>query len=177
MIKKFLVFFCVLFILNFLTSSFLFFMKFLIKTFLYIKITFFLLRIIYHIFHFLSTPPLIILQLYKKINTYKADSGMIYSAPLVVLVDKNSASASEILAGALKDNNRAKLIGGATFGKGLVQKVYSLPNSTGINLTVARYLTPKGSQIDKIGIKPDFEVQFTKEDLIEALRRIGEMVK
>jgi carboxyl-terminal processing protease len=71
------------------------------------------------------------------------------------------------LAGALKDNNRAKLIGGATFGKGLVQKVYSLPNSTGINLTVARYLTPKGSQIDKIGIKPDFEVQFTKEDLIE----------
>ena len=103
----------------------------------------------------------------KKINTYKADSGMIYSAPLVVLVDKNSASASEILAGALKDNNRAKLIGGATFGKGLVQKVYSLPNSTGINLTVARYLTPKGSQIDKIGIKPDFEVQFTKEDLIE----------
>ncbi len=103
----------------------------------------------------------------KNINIWSADENSLYSAPIVVLIDKNSASASEIFAGAMKDNKRAKLVGGATFGKGLVQKIYSLPNRTGINLTVAKYLTPSNEQIDKIGIKPDFEVLFTKEDLIE----------
>jgi carboxyl-terminal processing protease len=78
--------------------------------------------------------------------------------PVVVLVNGASASASEILAGALKDYNKAMLIGRKTFGKGLVQKVVPLPNKTGLNVTIARYLTPNGTDINKLGIKPDVEV-------------------
>lgn len=78
--------------------------------------------------------------------------------PLVVLVNGASASASEILSGALKDYKRAKLVGRKTFGKGLVQKVVPLPNQTGLNVTIARYLTPNGTDINKLGIKPDIEI-------------------
>ena len=78
--------------------------------------------------------------------------------PVVVLVNSASASASEILSGALKDYKRAKLIGKRTFGKGLVQKVVPLPNQTGVNITIARYLTPNGTDINKLGIKPDIEI-------------------
>lgn len=85
--------------------------------------------------------------------------------PVVVLVDGGSASASEILSGALKDYHKAKLIGTKTFGKGMVQKIIPLPNETGLNLTVAKYLTPSGSDINKKGIEPDIEVNFTINDL------------
>lgn len=78
--------------------------------------------------------------------------------PVVVLVNGASASASEILSGALKDYKKAKLVGKKTFGKGLVQKVVPLPNQTGLNVTIARYLTPNGTDINKLGIKPDIEV-------------------
>lgn len=78
--------------------------------------------------------------------------------PVVVLVNSASASASEILSGALKDYNKAMLVGKKTFGKGLVQKVVPLPNQTGLNVTIARYLTPNGTDINKLGIKPDIEV-------------------
>ena len=78
--------------------------------------------------------------------------------PVVVLVNGASASASEILSGALKDYKKAKLVGKKTFGKGLVQKVVPLPNNTGVNITVARYLTPNGTDINKLGIKPDIEI-------------------
>ena len=78
--------------------------------------------------------------------------------PVVVLVNGASASASEILSGALKDYHKATLVGRKTFGKGLVQKVVPLPNSTGVNVTIARYLTPNGTDINKLGIKPDVEI-------------------
>ena len=78
--------------------------------------------------------------------------------PVVVLVNGASASASEILSGALKDSHKATLVGRKTFGKGLVQKVVPLPNQTGVNVTIARYLTPNGTDINKLGIKPDIEV-------------------
>ena len=78
--------------------------------------------------------------------------------PLVVLVNGASASASEILSGALKDSHKATLVGRKTFGKGLVQKVVPLPNQTGVNVTIARYLRPNGTDINKLGIKPDIEV-------------------
>ena len=84
--------------------------------------------------------------------------------PLVILISPLSASASEILCGALKDNKRAVLVGETTFGKGLVQKVYNMPNSTGMNLTISKYLTPNGTDIHKVGIKPDYEVKWTYED-------------
>jgi len=85
---------------------------------------------------------------------------------LVVLINGASASASEILSGALKDNQRAILIGENTFGKGLVQEVKSLlPFGAGINITVQKYLTPNGTDINKKGIAPDIEVKFSEENI------------
>jgi len=104
---------------------------------------------------------------HNKKNIYSAsEDGCIYKNPLVVLIDENTASASEILASALQDNNRAILIGTKTFGKGLVQKVFPLPNQTGMNLTIARYLTPKGVDINKKGIEPDYIVTISHNDFI-----------
>lgn len=106
----------------------------------------------------------------NKKNIYSASSdGCIYEKPLAVLIDEDTASASEILSSALKDNNRAVLIGTKTFGKGLVQKVFSLPNQTGINLTIARYLTPLGKDINKKGIEPDYNVTIAHSDFINSI--------
>jgi len=85
--------------------------------------------------------------------------------PTVVLVDGASASASEILSGALKDYKKAKLVGTRTYGKGMVQKIIPLPNETGLNLTIAKYLTPKGYDINKKGITPDVQVNFSINDV------------
>ena len=86
------------------------------------------------------------------------DEGETLTKPVVVLVNGTSASASEILSGALKDTHKATLVGNKTFGKGLVQKIVPLPNKTGVNVTIARYLTPNGVDINKLGIKPDIEI-------------------
>ena len=94
---------------------------------------------------------------YKKSIRAK-DEGVHFDKPTVVLVNGASASASEILSGALRDSHRATLVGRKTFGKGLVQKVVPLPNKTGVNVTIARYLTPNGTDINKLGIKPDIEI-------------------
>ena len=85
--------------------------------------------------------------------------------PMIVLVDGSSASASEILSGALKDYKKAKLLGTKTFGKGMVQRIVPLPNETGLNLTIAKYLTPNGADINKKGIIPDIEVKLTLDDV------------
>ena len=88
--------------------------------------------------------------------------------PLVILINGGSASASEIMSGALKDNNRALLIGENTFGKGLVQEVKKLPPfEAGMNITVQKYLTPNGTDINKKGIAPDIEVKITEENVKE----------
>ena len=94
------------------------------------------------------------------------NEGETLNKPVVVLVNGTSASASEILSGALKDTHKATLVGNKTFGKGLVQKVVPLPNRTGVNVTIARYLTPNGTDINKLGIKPDIEIG-TDFDFIE----------
>ncbi len=83
--------------------------------------------------------------------------------PLVVLVDGGSASASEILSGALQDNDRAVLVGTRTFGKGLVQSVRGLADGSGVAVTVAKYLTPTGRDINKHGIDPDIQVELSEE--------------
>jgi carboxyl-terminal processing protease len=70
------------------------------------------------------------------------------------------------LSSALKDNKRAVLIGTKTYGKGLVQKVFALPNKSGMNLTIARYLTPNGADINQKGVAPDYVVNFTHNDFI-----------
>ncbi|WIA44148.1 hypothetical protein OEZ86_010486 [Tetradesmus obliquus] len=79
--------------------------------------------------------------------------------PLTVLVNEHTASASEILAGALKDNCRGVLVGKRTYGKGLIQSVYELSDSSGLVITVGKYLTPRGTDIDRFGIAPDFGAQ------------------
>lgn len=84
--------------------------------------------------------------------------GNTVTLPLVVLVNGDSASAAEILAGALQDNKRAVLVGEKTYGKGLVQTVFPLPDGGALKLTTQKYFTPQGNDINKIGIMPDFKV-------------------
>lgn len=98
-------------------------------------------------------------------ETQKATRGVLTSKPLVILVDKGSASASEIFSGAMKDNKRAVIVGTQSFGKGLVQEINKLPNNSGINITIQKYLTPNGTDIHKKGITPDVLVEFTEDDL------------
>lgn len=85
------------------------------------------------------------------------------SEPMVVLIDGGSASASEILAGALKDSKRAQLVGTKSFGKGLVQTVHNLYDGSGVAITTNKYLTTNGTDINKKGIEPDIEVPVPKE--------------
>ena len=85
--------------------------------------------------------------------------------PIIVLTNGYSASAGEILAGALQDNGRAKLVGEKTYGKGVIQRIMPLPLDTAVNVTIAKYLTPNGHDIHKNGIKPDYEVKLTYADL------------
>ena len=85
--------------------------------------------------------------------------------PIVVLINKGSASASEILSGALKDHGRAIIIGEKSFGKGLVQEVNRLPMDAGMNITIQRYLTPNGTDIHKKGIQPDVVVELTEDNV------------
>jgi len=98
-------------------------------------------------------------------ETQKATRGVLTTKPLVILVDKGSASASEIFSGAMKDNKRAVIVGTQSFGKGLVQEINKLPNNSGINITIQKYLTPNGTDIHKKGITPDVFVEFTDEDI------------
>jgi carboxyl-terminal processing protease len=100
-----------------------------------------------------------------------ATKGALKTIPLVVLVNEGSASASEIVAGALQDHKRAKVLGSQTFGKGSVQTVRSLGPDTGLKLTTARYYTPNGRSIQAKGILPDVMIDETEEgNLFSALR-------
>jgi carboxyl-terminal processing protease len=89
---------------------------------------------------------------------FRAVQGALTQLPMAVLVDGNSASASEILAGALKDNRRAQIVGSQTFGKALVQSVHSLSDGSGMAVTVAHYYTPNGTDIGHKGVTPDIKV-------------------
>ena len=98
-------------------------------------------------------------------ETQKANRGVMTNKPLVVLINKGSASASEIFSGAMKDNGRAVIVGEQSFGKGLVQEVNKLPYDAGINITIQKYLTPNGTDINKKGITPDVVVELTEENV------------
>ena len=94
----------------------------------------------------------------------KANGHALTNKPLVILVNEGSASASEILSGALQDNNRAVLVGQKTFGKGLVQSVRGLSDGSGMTVTIAKYLTPSGRDIHKHGIAPDVAVKMGEQE-------------
>jgi carboxyl-terminal processing protease len=100
-----------------------------------------------------------------EVEGHKANHTALTDKPLVVLVDGGSASASEILSGALQDNKRAVIVGTRTFGKGLVQSVRGLGDGSGLAVTIAKYLTPNGTDINKHGIDPDVEAQMTEEQV------------
>lgn len=95
------------------------------------------------------------------------DNNVNIEKPVIILVDGASASASEIFSGAMKDYRRAKLVGTKTYGKGMVQKIIPMPNETGLNLTIAKYLTPKGKDINKLGINPDVNLPITAESILD----------
>lgn len=97
--------------------------------------------------------------------TTRAKYGQVTEKPIVVLINKGSASASEILSGALKDNHRATIVGEQSFGKGLVQEINKLPDDAGMNITIQRYLTPSGQDINKKGISPDVVIELTEENV------------
>lgn len=84
--------------------------------------------------------------------------------PLVILINKNSASASEVLAGAVKDLKRGKLVGTKSFGKGLVQNLFNLSDGSAIKVTVAKYYTPSGICINGTGIEPDYKIELAPEN-------------
>lgn len=97
-------------------------------------------------------------------DTYTSDASHQLAVPLVVLINGNSASASEILAGAVKDYGVGTLVGTTTYGKGIVQQLFPLVDGTCLKLTISEYFTPKGNNIHGIGVTPDVEVEYTAED-------------
>lgn len=121
----------------------------------------------------------------KERQVYSSSKGKL-AVPLIILIDEGSASASEILAGAIKDRNAGLLIGTKTFGKGLVQSVEGLGDGSGVKLTTQKYYTPNGISINKIGIEPNIEVKALEvkegqrqEDIkdVQLDRAVEEMLK
>ncbi|MBI4999625.1 S41 family peptidase [Candidatus Gottesmanbacteria bacterium] len=98
-------------------------------------------------------------------QTYSVDrQGKLLDIPMTILINKGSASASEIVAGALRDYGRAKLVGETSFGKGSIQEAQELSGGAGLHITTAKWLLPKGEWINGAGIKPDFEVKMDEKD-------------
>ncbi|MEL7475911.1 MAG: S41 family peptidase, partial [Cyanobacteria bacterium J06555_12] len=96
-----------------------------------------------------------------------ATASTLTDKPLVVLVNKGTASASEVLAGALQDSERAVLVGTRTFGKGLIQSLVDMPDGAGLAVTIAKYATPSGRDINKLGIEPDYAVDLTSDRVLK----------
>lgn len=106
-------------------------------------------------------------------NPVKVTGGTPLAIPIVVLVNENSASASEVLTGFLQDYNLAKVVGTLTYGKGSVQNVFPLTNGGALKITIQEYLTPKLRKVNHVGLKPNIEVQSEAAQLITALQTAG----
>ena len=118
---------------------------------------------------FIPEGPVVYMVTRARTSTFDAH-GPAIDVPLVVLVNSGSASASEIVAGAIQDTGVGILVGERTFGKGLVQSVFPIGDGSGLKLTTARYLTPGKRDINEEGIEPDVEIILTPEETLEALR-------
>lgn len=133
--------------------------------------------------HFVPQGPIVyIVDKYEDTRPYAESAGNNINIPLVVLVNGGSASASEVLAGAIKDTKAGTLIGERTFGKGIVQGVFPLGRGEGLKLTTSKYLTPDHIDIHEKGIEPDIEVKITAQDkediqLKKALEVLKEKLK
>jgi carboxyl-terminal processing protease len=105
---------------------------------------------------FLDRQPIVETENREGLRTpLQAGVDQLYGGPMLTLVNGGTASASEILAGALQDNGRSALLGSRTFGKGLIQTLIPLGDGSGLAVTVARYITPSGRDIQNLGIEPD----------------------
>lgn len=100
-------------------------------------------------------------------DEYACDGKRQLEVPLVVLIDENSASAAEILAGAIKDYGIGTLVGTTTFGKGIVQKVFGITDGSGLKLTISHYYTPNGNDIHEVGVSPDEEIELDVEKYVK----------
>lgn len=108
---------------------------------------------------------------------YDSRAGQIFDGEMVVLINGNSASASEVLSGTLKDNQRATIVGTQSFGKGIVQTFFPLSDGSAVKLTTAHYFTPNGTDIHGVGITPDVEVEDDPEtEADEMLERAKEIL-
>lgn len=116
----------------------------------------------------------------------KSQNDPIIKMPVILLTNKNTASSSEILAGALKDLGKAKIVGTKTYGKGIIQEILTLPDGSGIKITTEKYLTPNKTEINKVGIEPDEKVELSEnmENILEVeesddtqLKRAIQMLK
>lgn len=94
----------------------------------------------------------------------KAKNNPIIKMPIIVLTNNNTASSSEILAGALKDNGKAKIVGTKTYGKGVIQQILTLPDGSGVKITTEEYLTPNKTKLNKVGIEPDEKVELDEKN-------------
>jgi carboxyl-terminal processing protease len=114
-----------------------------------------------------------------QIETYSVNRrGRLLDIPLLVLIDKGSASASEIVAGALRDHDRAELLGETSFGKGTIQESEEVNGESALHITTAKWLTPNGDWVNEIGLKPDYEVEdnLETEDKDEQVEKAVEIL-
>jgi carboxyl-terminal processing protease len=124
---------------------------------------------------FLSEGTIVTTRSYQGEKEVAAKAGQVYLKPIVVLIDGKTASASEIIAGALKDNHRALLLGTRSFGKGLVQQIKTLSDGSALHITVNKFYTPSGNEINRVGIEPDIYVPDTGQQLrlaVQSLKKI-----
>ena len=110
-------------------------------------------------------------------TSYEADEDVLFDGPMTVLINENSASASEVLTGALKDHGRAAVVGTVSYGKGIVQNIIPLGDGTGIKVTTSDYYTPNGASIHGVGITPDIEVEAGDGEADVQLERAKEALR
>ena len=115
---------------------------------------------------FLKSGTVVIQEGLGQKQTYNVDRvGKLTDVPMVILINRGSASASEIVAGAMQDHRRAKLVGETSFGKGTIQDAEDLDSGAGLHVTVAKWLTPNGRWINSTGLTPDFKVEMNNSNL------------